>query len=103
MGAYRAEYELRFTRTTAELRGAWQQAVALREVALDFRRGSLRGSRELSSIAEKAYAAGEASILELLDAWRTELDAALTSLELDHRARLARIELDQLAGVSLHD
>lgn len=87
----------------AELRGAWHQAGALRQAAEDFRRESLPASRDLSRIAEAAYRAGEASLLELLDAYRAELDAETTELDLALRARLARIELDHLSGAPLHE
>ncbi|MGE0373411.1 MAG: TolC family protein [Gammaproteobacteria bacterium] len=98
--AFQAEHALRAARLAAELDGAWQQASALARAARSFRRDSLADSRELTRIARAAYADGEGTILDLLDAYRTELDAALSSLELDFRAKLARIDLDQLAGVN---
>lgn len=96
--AVRAEHELKLSKARAELEGVWLQAKQLREVAQDFRQESLTTSRELSVIAEAAYRAGEASLLELLDSYRVELDAELTALDLEKRARLARIELDTLSG-----
>lgn len=94
----RAEHALRLDRAQAALRGVWRQAGELRAAAAAFRGEALAGSRELSRIAEAAYGAGEASLLELLDAYRAELDAETTELDLALRARLARIELDSLAG-----
>jgi cobalt-zinc-cadmium efflux system outer membrane protein len=99
----RAEHALRLARLDADLNGLWQQATRLHAAALAFRTESLAGSRELTRIAHAAYQAGEGDVLDLIDAYRTELDTELLSLELDHRARLARIELDQTAGVSPHE
>jgi outer membrane protein TolC len=42
-------------------------------------------------------------VLDLIDAYRSELDTELMSLDLDYRARIARIDLDQIAGVSPHE
>lgn len=100
---FRAEHALRLARLDAELDGLWQQSTRLHAAALAFRRESLAGSRELTRIARTAYRAGEGGVLDLIDAFRTELDTELLSLELDYRARLARIELDQTAGVSPHE
>lgn len=99
----RAEHALALARAQAGLRGVWRQATELHQAADTFRRDSLAGSRDLARIAEAAYRAGEASLLELLDAYRAELDAETTELDLALRARLARIELDSLSGVSFHE
>jgi len=101
--AYRAEHALQLSRLSGELNGAWQQASRLAAAALDYRRDVLGSSHELGRIAQTAYAAGEGGILNIIDASRTELETELTSFELDHQARMARIELDQLAGVNSHD
>jgi len=100
---FRAEHALRLARLDAELNGLWQQATRLHAAALAFRTQSLASSRELTEIARAAYQAGEGSVLDLIDAYRTELDTELLSLELAYRARSARIELDQTAGVSPHE
>jgi cobalt-zinc-cadmium efflux system outer membrane protein len=100
--ALRSERELVQSKSHAELRGTWQQAMELRNTAHTFRQGS-PGSRDLSRIAEMAYRAGEGSMLELLDAYRTELETELTALDLELRARLARIELDLLSGAKLYE
>lgn len=99
----RAEHALSLARAEAELRGVWRQASDLRQAAETFRRDALAGAHELSRIAEAAYRAGEASLLELLDAYRSELDAETTELDLALRARFARIELDSLSGVSFDE
>ena len=99
----RAEQALTYARSEAELRGVWRQAAELRQVAASFRLESLGSSRDLTRIAEAAYRAGEGNILELLDAYRAELDAETTTLDLELRARLARIELDMLSGAKNHE
>lgn len=96
--ALRAEHDLARQKAEAGLRGAWQRAERLRDAALSFRRAVPGGPSELVRIAQAAYRAGETGILELLDAYRAELEAETTALELELRARLARIELDALAG-----
>jgi cobalt-zinc-cadmium efflux system outer membrane protein len=100
---FRAEHALRLARLDAALGGPWQQASRLHASALAFRREGLAQSRELTGIARTAHAAGEGGVLDLIDAYRSELDTELMSLDLDYRARVARIELDQIAGVSPHE
>jgi len=99
----RAEHALTLTKADADLRGAWRQAEELRKAALAYRRDASDGSHNLSKIAEAAYRAGEAGLLELLDAYRTELDFITGELDLALRARLARIELETLSGVSSYE
>ncbi len=96
--ALRAEHDLRASRLEAALRGLWQQAFELRESAAALRAAPMD---DLSRTAEAAYRAGEGGILELLDAYRSELEAALATLNLELRARLARIELDESSGADL--
>lgn len=102
-GLTRAEHALRLDRWEAELRGVWAQASELRRAALAFRKEAISGSRDLARIAEAAYRGGESTLLELLDAYRTELEAETTTLELELAARLARIELDLISGASVHE
>ena len=99
----RAEYALKLARSETELTGMWQQTETLRTAAAEFRRESLAASRELTRIAEAAYRVGEGGVLELLDAYRAELEAETTAIELELRARLARIELDALSGARVHE
>lgn len=98
-----AERTLKLARTQAELRGLWSQSTQLRETALAFRDETLTASQDLSRIAEASYRAGEGSLLELLDAYRAELDAHTMKLDLALRARLSRIELDALTGATQHE
>ena len=48
--------------------------------------------------AEAAYVAGETTLIEILDAYRTALEADSQALDLELSARLARIELDLAVG-----
>jgi outer membrane protein, heavy metal efflux system len=101
--ATRAEHALHLERWEAELRGVWGQANELRRAALSFSADTTKSSRDLSRIAETAYRGGEASLLELLDAYRNELEAQTTALELALAARVARIELDLLSGAPANE
>ena len=103
MAALQAERTLKLTRAQAELRGLWSEVTQLRETALTFRDETVTASQELSRIAEASYRAGEGSLLELLDAYRAELDAQTMKLDLALRARLSRIELDALTGATQHE
>ncbi len=96
----RAEYRLTKRRAEGELRGLYRQAEGLRVTAADYRRRAVAASPELLRIAEAAYQGGESSLLELLDAYRGALETETTALELEKRARDARIEYDLLANQS---
>jgi cobalt-zinc-cadmium efflux system outer membrane protein len=97
----RAEYRLARSRAEGELHGLFRQAEGLRVAAADYRSRTVASSPELLRIAETAYQGGESSLLELLDAYRGSLEAETTALELEWRAREARIEYDLLANQSL--
>ncbi|MDO9387866.1 MAG: TolC family protein [Thiobacillus sp.] len=94
----RAEYSLAKRRAEGELRGLHRQAEGLRATAADYRSRAVAASSELLRIAETAYQGGESSLLELLDAYRGALETETTALELEKRARDARIEYDLLTG-----
>jgi cobalt-zinc-cadmium efflux system outer membrane protein len=98
--ALQADYTLRLREAEALLQGQWQQLDRLRQAALQFRQAALQNAGELSRIADTAYRAGEVGVLELLDAYRTELAAHQDALDLERRAQLARIELDALVGTT---
>jgi cobalt-zinc-cadmium efflux system outer membrane protein len=98
-----AERSLKLSRAQAELSGILSQTTQLREAALSFQNDSATASQELSHIAEASYRAGEGSLLELLDAYRSELEANAIKLDLSLRARLSRIELDALTGVTQYE
>ncbi len=94
----RAEYRLAKSRAEGNLRGLHRQAEGLRATAIDYRSRAVAASPELLRIAETAYQGGESSLLELLDAYRGALETETTALELEKRARDARIEYDLLTG-----
>lgn len=94
----RAEHALARSRAEGEVRGLHRQAEGLRTTAADYRSRALAASADLLRIAEAAYQGGESSLLELLDAYRSTLETEITALELESRAREARIEYDLLTG-----
>ncbi|MES2909506.1 MAG: TolC family protein [Pseudomonadota bacterium] len=98
--ALKAEQSLHLTTAEADITGTWEQLQILQAAAVSFREESLTESQALSGIAERAYRAGETGVLELLDAYRGELDAELTALDLELKARMVRIALDSLAGAT---
>ncbi len=94
----RAEHALARSRAEGEVRGLHRQAEGLRTTAAEYRSRALAASADLLRIAEAAYQGGESSLLELLDAYRGALETEITALELESRAREARIEYDLLTG-----
>ena len=93
-----SEYELAQDTARAELKALRQQVTQYQSSAATFRQDAVQGARELIEIAEAYYRAGEVGILELLDAYRGALKAELTALDLEFKARSARIKLDHLTG-----
>ena len=75
-----------------------RQQVQLIAAAERYRREAVAPSADLVRIAEAAYRAGESTVLELLDAYKGALEAETMALDLEGKARDARIELDQLTG-----
>lgn len=96
--ATRAELALARQRAEAELFGLHRQTTQLIATADRYRKEAVTPSADLVRIAEVAYRAGESSILELLDAYKGALEAETTAIDLEWKARQARIELDQLTG-----
>ena len=93
-----AQRTLLVTRTRGEVSGLAAEARELRNAARLFREQALPTSERLTATAEAAYRAGEVGILELLDAYRTALDAEIEAAELEQRAREAEIELSRALG-----
>jgi cobalt-zinc-cadmium efflux system outer membrane protein len=94
----RAEYNLTRASAEGDLRGLHRQVERLTTAANDYRAHAVAGSSELLRIAEAAYQGGESTLLELLDAYRGALEAEITALNLEWKAREARIEYDLLTG-----
>jgi cobalt-zinc-cadmium efflux system outer membrane protein len=93
-----AQRTLLVTRARGEVGGLAAEARELRNAARLFREQALPTSERLTATAEAAYRAGEVGILELLDAYRTALDAEVEAAELEQRAREAEIELTRALG-----
>jgi cobalt-zinc-cadmium efflux system outer membrane protein len=98
--ALHARGELGFARARAEgdLRGLHRQVERLVAASADYRARAVGESAELLRIAEAAYQGGESTLLELLDAYRGALEAEMTALDLEWKARQARIDYDLLTG-----
>lgn len=85
----------------AALAGARNEAVRLRRAASDFFERTNTGSSELVRIASAGYLGGELGLLELLDAYRSAVEDALTALDMAHSARRSSLELDRMTGAAL--
>lgn len=96
--AARAELGLARQSAEGELTGLHRQLSQLIAAAERYRQDAVAPSAELVRIAEAAYRAGESTVLELLDAYKGALEAETTALDLEWKARDARIELDKLTG-----
>ena len=95
-----SEYRLAQVRVKTEAERRWGQARQSLDNARLYLAQSLNDAHELLRIAETAYENNELGVLELIDAYRSALDADLNALRLALEARLNRIELDSLrAGV----
>ncbi|MBI5108048.1 MAG: TolC family protein [Rhodocyclales bacterium] len=94
----RAKRSLARSRAEGELRGLHGQLGHLIAAATDYRRQAAAGASELLRIAEAAYQGGESTLLELLDAYRGALETETTALDLEWKAREARIDYDLLTG-----
>ena len=78
---------------------AWYAAVAERRaIAARFRVAVATDVGQIERIAQVSYEAGEGSILELLDAYRTALAARTRLVTLDAAVREAEIELEFVSG-----
>jgi outer membrane protein, heavy metal efflux system len=94
----RAESEA-FRRTLRAQITAWHAAVAeRRDIADRFRLAVSTSADQIERIAQVSYEAGERTILELLDAYRTALSARMRLASLDAAVREAEIELEFVSG-----
>lgn len=91
--ALSAEAALTHSRMAAELRASGQAMAAQREAAL-----AMRTDDSLAAMAEAAYAAGELSVMALIDAHQADLEAAQQRIELALAAREHWIEIQLLTG-----
>lgn len=96
--AARAKLKLEAGLASAEVRGLHARAAGLAEAARRFRADTADGVRTMAASVEAAWRAGELGVLELVDAHRNALDAALQAVELELQARRARLDLDLATG-----
>lgn len=94
----RGRLTLERTRVAGEVRGLWRRTSRLTAAAQRYRAEAVVRALDLVEIAEAAYAGGELGVLELLDAHRGLYEARSRTLDLQWKAREARIELDRLTG-----
>lgn len=97
----RGQRALLETELQGELAGAREEAVSLRKAGIELREQVRSASADVVRMSSLGYQAGELGILELLDAYRGGVEDELSALDMEHGARLARIELDQLVGAAL--
>jgi len=77
----------------------WRTAlIERRAIAGEYRAASTQAAEQVGRIAEVSYEAGEGSILELLDAYRTTSAARVRQAQLDAAVREAEIELEYVSG-----
>ena len=78
---------------------AWRAAlIERRAIADQYRRASAEAAEQVGRIAQVSYEAGEGSILELLDAYRTTSTARVRQAVLDAGVREAEVELEFVSG-----
>jgi outer membrane protein TolC len=83
---------------TNGLKAAYADAANRRNLVADYSRRVKTPGQELTRIAELAYQEGEQRILEVLDAYRTELHSELRAFELKAAARRAVLQLERVTG-----
>lgn len=91
-----SEYQLQLGKALANTRALWHKAGQLRDNTQLFSEQSVAASYQLVRIAETAYHASEIGVLELIDAYRSALEAETSALQLALEARLTRIALDEM-------
>lgn len=101
-GMHRAELELARDRLIQTIQAQAEATRTLHQAALEFReRTDGTGSQDaFLRMAETGYRGGEISILELIDAYKTDFADRNRRIELDLAARMAHIDLDLLIGRS---
>jgi cobalt-zinc-cadmium efflux system outer membrane protein len=86
------------SRVRLQIRGAWEEARRRIRAAELYKEKVGAQTEDLTRIARAAYEGGEVGILELLDAFRTDREFRLRSLELIAEAAQAAFELERLVG-----
>ena len=95
------EVEILERKIRADVQAALVREKAARQAADRYGDGVERRAAELRTIADLAYAEGEAGILELLDAYRTSLAMELRALAVRFNAKRAEIERDRAIGIEV--
>ena len=90
----RAEFDRVRTKVEVDVLSLRAIVAARRSAADGYRQQALSRSLELQRIARVSYDNGERSVMELLDTYRTALDARVRLAELDAAVRGAEIELE---------
>jgi cobalt-zinc-cadmium efflux system outer membrane protein len=96
--AAEARAEALTTEVQLRLRGAWEETQARLRAVETYRKRAVAQTEDLVRIARSAYEGGEAGILELLDAFRTQREVRLRMQDLMAAARQSALELERLAG-----
>ncbi len=97
-----AERTLALDEIRVEVRGLLQEAEEVRKAAIRFRREREEGTEVLVRTAEVGYRGGELGVLELLDAYRGAHEDEERLIDLEFRARRARIDLEFSTGGYAH-
>lgn len=93
----RAALTLELEQARAELMAVHGRAMALIDGADELERNGQDTAGELLAIGEAAYQGGELTLLELLDVYQTTYQQRMDVIDMQQRARQARIELDRVA------
>lgn len=93
-----SERTLAGARIAADMRAALRELEARRQAVAALREANADPADSLASIAESAYAAGELSVLELIDAHRTEVAAQLEVVARARAARESYIDIQLMRG-----
>ena len=88
-----ARYRLARDRIAADVAALAYRTETLREVALDYDQGARTASEEFLRISGAAYAGGEITVLEAIDALRAVRDTELRAIQLQRNARAAHTAL----------
>lgn len=92
----RLEYELAAITLAADLRSALESLEAQRQAAQGLEQALTDDASSLSAIANEAYQAGELSTMELIDAYRSEMELRRRFIARALDARLTFIEIQRL-------
>lgn len=94
----RAEKTLRLRQLEASYHSALQAFHTHTEAALQLQAFSSNPEHSLSRLGEISYRAGELSVMELLDAYQSDLETVEQFIDTALEARLAYIQLQHLRG-----